>query len=97
MKKIDKLDVERKLQRAIVLEYVHEYCNKNNISIDKLKKEIFNLSYDVCGFFHPSEVEPNGLLNDLETLPKPTLIIKYKDEELVIEQTEYTKDYLYVD
>lgn len=97
MKKINKWDIEKKLQRAIAIEYVRDYCNENKISIEKLEKERFYLSYNVCGFFHPSEVEPDGLLNDLETLPKPTLIIRYENEMLVIEQTEYTKEYLYAD
>lgn len=94
MKKIDKREIENKLQKALVIEFLRDYCNKNKISIDKLSNEIFSLSYNECAFFHPSDIEPNGLLNDMETLPKPTLAIRYEDGKFFIEQTEYTKQYL---
>lgn len=94
MKGINKKELENRLQKALAIEYLRGYCMENKISIKKLNNEIFQLSYNECGFFHSSSIEPNGLLNDMETLPKPTLIIKYDDEKLFIEQTEYTKEYL---
>lgn len=94
MEKINKWEIENRFQKALVIEYLRDYCKENKISLEKLKDEIFQLSYDQCGFFHPSNIEPNGLLNDMETLPKTTLVIRYKDEKLFIEQTEYTKEYL---
>lgn len=94
MDKIDKWKIEKELQRALAIEYVRDYCKENKISIEKLEKEIFNLSYQVCGFLHPSDIEPDGLLNDMETIPKPTLTIRYEDNKLSIEQTEFTKEFL---
>lgn len=94
MEKINKRRIENKLQKALAIEFVRNYCKENKISVDKLNNEIFQLSYNVCVFFHPSDIEPNGLLNDMETLPKTTLIIRYEDEKLFIEQTEYTNEYL---
>ncbi len=91
---MNKKEIENKLQKALTIEYIRDYCKKNKISIKKLEKEIFQLSYNCCGFFHPSDIEPKGLLNDMETLPKTTLIVKYENERLIIEQTEYTKEYL---
>lgn len=94
MKRINKKEIENKLQKALAIEYLRNYCKENKISIEKLNNEIFQLSYNECGFFHPSNIEPNGLLNDMETLPKATLVIRYENGELFIEQTEYTKEYL---
>lgn len=82
------------MQKALVIEFVRDYCEKNHISIDKLKSERFDLSYNECGFAHPSDIKPDGLTNDRETMPKVTLKIKYEDGMLFIEQTEYTKDFL---
>ena len=62
--------------------------------MQKLKNQIFELSYDACGFLQPSDVVPEGLVNDRETMPKPTLIIKNVNGQLVIKSTEYTKIYL---
>jgi hypothetical protein len=94
MKKVDKWKVEKELQRALAIEYVRDYCRENKISIEKLEKEIFDLSYQVCGFLHPSDIESDGLLNDVETMPKPTLTIRYENNMLSIEQTEFTKEFL---
>lgn len=94
MEKLNKREIEGKLQKALAIEFLRDYCNTNKISIEKLNKEMFQLSYNVCAFFHPSDIEPNGLLNDIETLPRTTLVIKYEEEKLFIEQTEYTKKYL---
>ena len=45
-------------------------------------------------FFQPSDVTALGLINDQETMPKATLIIKNENGELIICETEYTKQYL---
>lgn len=94
MKEASKMKLENALQRALAMEFVYGYCEKNNLSIEKLKKEEFYLMYNECAFAHPSDVEPNGLLNDMETMPKVTLVIKHEDNILSIEQTEYTKEFL---
>lgn len=94
MKKVNKIELERELEKALAIEFLYNYCKKNKLSIVKLKKEIFNLSYNQCGFYHASDIKPNGLLNDIETQPKPTLIIEYEDGELVVKETEYTKKIL---
>ncbi len=94
MEKVSKMKLEKALQRALALEFVSGYCKENNLSIDKLKKEEFYLMYNECAFAHPSDIEPNGLLNDMETLPKVTLLIRHEDNILSIEQTEYTQKFL---
>ena len=94
MKKVSKIELERELEKALAIEFLYNYCQKNKLSVTKLKKEIFNLSYNQCGFFHSSDVKPNGLLNDIETQPKPTLIIEYEDGKLTVKETEYTKKIL---
>ena len=85
---------QEKLQRAVALEIVKQYCVDNKLSWDKLQNQQF---YWICGeafFAQPSSIEPKGLLNDKETMPMPTLIIKMIGERLMIEQTEYTHKYL---
>lgn len=94
MKEIHKIEMERILQKELAVGYLQNYCKQNKLSIEKLKKEIFQLSYDQCGFFHPNNVVSNGLLNDIDTIPKATLVIKYEDGVMMIKQTEYTKEFL---
>lgn len=94
MEKLNKKEIENKLQKALAIEYLREYCSENKISIEKLQNEIFQLSYNQCGFFHPNNNEPNGLLNDIDTLPKTTLVIRCEEGKLLIEQTEFTTEYL---
>lgn len=43
---------------------------------------------------YTSGVKPKGLTNDKETMPKVTLIIKFVDGQLQIEETEYTVQFL---
>ena len=94
MKKINKIEIGKKLQKELAIGYLQNYCKQNKLSLEKLKNEMFQLSYNQCGFFHPSDVVPDGLVNDVDTLPKTTLVIKYEDGGLVIEQTNYTKEFL---
>jgi len=49
--KNNKWTQEKELQRILALEYVKEYCIKNGLSIEKLKKQRFELPYDECVFF----------------------------------------------
>ncbi len=67
---------------------------QKGFSLEKLKAQRFELSYHECGFFQSSDTTALGLINDQETMPKATLIIKNENGELVICETEYTKKYL---
>lgn len=67
---------------------------QKGFSLEKLKAQRFELSYHECGFFQSSDTTALGLVNDQETMPKATLIIKNENGELVICETEYTKKYL---
>lgn len=40
------------------------------------------------------QVNQQTLINDGDTMPKVTLVIKYENDQLNIEETEYTKFYL---
>lgn len=94
MKKISQRELEREFQKALAIEYVKDYCKKNNLSVDKLHGQRFVLCGNECAFAQPSDVKPNGLINDGDTMPKVTLIIKFECEQLKIEETEYTKIFL---
>lgn len=94
MEKVSKIKLENALQRALAIQFVQGYCKENNLSLNKLKEEQFYLMYNECLFAHSSDIEPDGLLNDMETIPKVTLVIKHENNILFIEQTEYTKEFL---
>ncbi len=86
--------MEKALQKSMALEIVKKYCSENNLSFKKLLSQRFELVYGTAVFAQESNVKPMGLTNDKETMPKPTLILTSKDNNIVIEQTEYTKQYL---
>ncbi len=92
--KVTKWKEEKSLQRLLAIEYVKDYCMQKGFSLEKLKAQRFELSYHECGFFQSSDTTALGLINDQETMPKATLIIKNENGELVICETEYTKKYL---
>lgn len=94
MVKDDKRKMEQELQRLLAIEFVKKYCEENNISLEKLSHQRFELSYEECGFFQPSQIKADGLTNDLKTSPKLTLGIRNENGILVIEETEYTIQYL---
>lgn len=85
---------QERLQHAVSLELAKDYCQNNGLSFDKLKGQEFYWIYGEAIFAQPSGVKPEGLTNDRETMPLPTLIIKLDNNELKIEQTEHTKKYL---
>jgi len=91
---MSKQKTEQELQKALALEIAKEYCEQHNLSIDKLKRQLFNIIYSSAIFAQPSDVIPDGLLNDLETQPKPTLIIKLDNNRLNVIETEHTAKYL---
>lgn len=85
---------EKKLKKAMAFQIAEEFCKKNSLSVEKLKQQRFDWIYGVAVFSQPSEVVPNGLTNDMETMPMPTLILKADDKDIEFEQTEYTQKYL---
>ena len=85
---------EKELQKALAIAFVTPFCLENNLSLAKLQAQRFVLSGDECAFAQPSDVKPCGLVNDAETMPKVTLIIKCEDGRLEIKETEYTRIYL---
>lgn len=82
------------VERTMALRMVEPYCTDNGLSIEKLRGMIFDISDNVAMFMAPSEIKPNGLLNDLETQPKLVLMIEDLNGNLHIGQTEYTTKYL---
>lgn len=94
MHKNNQRKIEKDFQKALAIEYAKDYCKENNLSIEKLQTQRFILSGNECAFAQPSDVKPNGLTNDGDTMPKVTLIIKFENQQLKIEETEYTKIFL---
>lgn len=94
MEKINQRKMEKELQKALAIAYVTPFCLEKNLSLEKLQLQRFILSCNECAFAQPSSVKLDGLVNDAETMPKVTLIVKYEAGQLKIEETEYTKEFL---
>lgn len=94
MQKNNQKKIEKDFQKALAIEYVKNFCMKHNLSLSKLQTQRFVLSGNECAFAQPSDVKPNGLINDGDTMPKVTLVIKFENGQLKIEETEYTKVFL---
>ena len=82
------------LQKALAKEYAIGYCRKKGYSIDKLSKQRIDIVMGRVVFSQPSEIKPQGLLNDMDTIPTPTLVISFNGKELSIEETEHANRYL---
>ena len=83
------------LQRAMAEACVAGYCHEHGLSLEKLKTQKFETIADMMVFAQPTGVTPDGLRNDIETRPYPTLIIRLDDNgNLVIEGTQHTNKYL---
>lgn len=68
------------------------FCNRNGLSSEKLKKQDCMFFGEIVGFMHEMPYHGHGLLEDLTSQPKPTLI--YNVDDGTIEVTEYTQMYL---
>ena len=84
----------RVLQKAFAVEYAKQYCMQRGLSKDKLAKQRLEFVDGAAIFAQPSGVKPNGLMNDMATMPFPTLIITVDGERLKVETTEHTEKYL---
>ncbi|MBR1815907.1 MAG: hypothetical protein IJ763_04325 [Lachnospiraceae bacterium] len=94
MKKDNQKNMERELLKALAIEYVKSYCIENGLSYEKLRSQSFIFTCNECAFAQISNIEPKGLINDAETMPKVTLIIRHENDCLKIIETEYTKEFL---
>ena len=82
------------VEKTMALHTVEKYCAENGLSVDKLRGLIFDISDNVAMFMAPSEVKPNGLLNDMASQPRLVLAIEDMNGNLQIRQTEYTSKYI---
>lgn len=83
------------LQRAMAEAVASTYCREHNLSMAKLKTQRFETVADMMIFAQPTGVIPDGLRNDFDTRPIPTLVIKLgNDGELQVEGTPHTARYL---
>jgi len=94
MKKDDKRKMENELQKALAIEFARTFCAENNLSLSALKKQQFHLAYNECAFAQPSNAVSDGLINDIETVPIVTLIIRCDADTLQVVETENTRTFL---
>lgn len=85
---------EKELAKAMAFDVAARYCRDNGLSVEKLRTQRFEWLTDIACFMQPTGIKPDGLLNDLQTQPYPTLLLKSKNGNLIVEQTEHTKKYL---
>lgn len=82
------------VEKTIALHAVASYCHNNDLSVQKLSEQIYDVYDNIAIFAAPSEAEPDGLRNDMAARPLPVLIVENKNGELDIRQTEHTRKYL---
>lgn len=74
-----------------VKEVVYKYCNQNGICVNKLRTQRTQLIDGKVYYLQDNGVSPDGLRNDLATMPYPTLIV---NTDYSVSETEYTDKYL---
>ena len=85
----------RPLLRAMALQCAEPYCEKYGLSVEKLKDQKFEVILDAIFFAQPTGIGPDGLRNDLETVPYPTLIMRLdEDGKICFQETAYTRQYI---
>ena len=82
------------VEKTMALHAVEKYCLDNGLSVDKLRGLIFDISDNVAMFMAPSDIKPNGLLNDMASQPRLVLSIEDMNGNLRIRQTEHTGRYI---
>jgi len=102
IRRIEKMEnnqrkMERELQKALAIEYVKEYCNKNKFSVEKLRSQRFTLIGNECAFEYVNDAEAEEYIIDGGTKNQITLVIRYENQKLHIEETEYTKKFLSIE
>ena len=77
------------LQRVMAESYASDFCEKNNLSTEKLRSQRFQVIEDTMVFAQPTSNKPKGLTNDIATQPYPD-----KQGNVFVEKTQYTDIYL---
>lgn len=62
-----------------------DYCLSNGYDINKIDR--YQNGWDIVAALKENGVEPNGLCNDMETLPH---VVLYYDANGIIHETEHT-------
>ena len=93
-KRDEKREAEQRVGRAMALRIAEAYCMEHGYSMEKVREQRFFLMYDEAIFAQPRGVEPDGLTNDRDTMPLPTLILTVDKGELVVRTTGHTDQYL---
>jgi hypothetical protein len=84
------------LQKSDVQSAVENYCNAHSYALSRLEELQFDSflgSVSFCSYSIPSDVVPDGLMNDLATQPTPILLIIRDGDSFVVEETKYTKPF----
>ena len=95
MARSDPLLKAKPLLRAMALQCAEPYCEKYGLSVEKLKSQEFAVILGTIFFAQPTGIEPDGLRNDLATVPYPTLIMRLdEDGKICFQETAYTRQYI---
>lgn len=69
-----------------VIQAMKEYCNQNGYDVDLIDR--YERAWSIVGALKSKGIEPDGLCNDMETMPYCVL---YYDANGVIHETEHTE------
>ena len=71
-----------------------KYCINNQLDTDLLAQQRVFVIGQRINFAQPSTSKPRGLKNDLETQPRPTLIVEKIGDTFQVSETSNTQPYL---
>lgn len=83
--------IELRIEKKLAIEAADKYCLANGLSISKLHNTYSQIISDNLYFVVFPDIEPNGLLNDIETQGIPILIV---NDDYSVTKTEQTERYL---
>lgn len=81
----------QEIEKNLALSAANGFCKEHGYSMKKLEEKRLYLFDEEALFAVPSEMKPDGLKNDMATLPIPVLVLKRVDGKIVVEPTKHTE------
>lgn len=75
----------KKLNMDDAIQALNDYCVRNGYDAGKIDR--YQRGWDVVAALKENDAKPNGLCNDMETLP---YVVLYYDENGAVHETEHT-------
>ena len=81
----------QEIEKNLALSAANGFCKEHGYSMKKLEEKRLYLFDEEALFAVSSEMKPDGLKNDMATLPIPVLVLKRVDGKIVVEPTKHTE------